>query len=59
MKKGFERIVFTAVAVAVLLILGWVSAVNPDGAMQANPMKVNREQFERIREAAVYVYDGK
>lgn len=59
MTKYLERIGFVAAAALVLFILGWFSTVNPDISLEANPMKVNQEQYERIHEAAYYVYEGK
>lgn len=59
MMKCLERIGFITAAALVLFILGWFSTVNPDISLQANPMKVNQEQLDRIHEAANYVYKRK
>ena len=58
MIKWFERAGLFLAAVLILLVLGYSSPASPAMSTQANPMKANRQQFERIHEAVFYVYKG-
>ncbi|WP_165971934.1 hypothetical protein [Paenibacillus piri] len=58
MMKWFKRLLLAAAAFGVVLALGLAS--RDDGpTADANPMKINRQQYERIHQPALFADVGK